>query len=163
LSVRLAVDIGGTFTDIALDADDVLYPLKVLTTHDAPERGVLEGTKAILNTAGKVAADVDQIIYGTTLATNLLIERKGSATGMVVTRGFRDSVEMRNENRYEQYDLNIDLPEPLVPRKLRLPITERIDVRGRVLAPLAEDEIEEIAITFKNHDVESIAIGFLHS
>jgi N-methylhydantoinase A len=163
LRVRLAVDIGGTFTDIALDVGDKLYPLKVLTTHDAPERGVLEGTKAILGAAGRRPDDVDQIIYGTTLATNLLIERKGSATGMVVTRGFRDSVEMRNENRYEQYDLNIDLPQPLVPRKLRLPITERIDVRGRVLAPLVEEEIGGIAAEFKRQEVESIAIGFLHS
>ncbi len=163
MSRRLAVDIGGTFTDIALDLDGAIHPLKVLTTHDAPERGVIEGTTAVLAAAGVDPGSVDQIIYGTTLATNLLLERKGSPTGMVVTRGFRDSVEMRNENRYEQYDLNIDLPAPLVPRKLRLPVTERIDVRGRVLADLATDELDGVAQSFRRHEVESIAIGFLHS
>lgn len=163
MTVRLAVDIGGTFTDVALAIDDQLYATKTLTTHDAPERGVLTATQVVLDEAGRAPEDVDQMIYGTTLATNLLIERKGATTGMVVTRGFRDSVEIRNENRYEQYDLNIDLPEPLVPRRLRLPVSERIDARGRILAPIAEAELTSIAGTFAAEGVESVAIGFLHS
>ncbi|MBT8200965.1 MAG: hydantoinase/oxoprolinase family protein, partial [Acidimicrobiia bacterium] len=105
MTIRLAVDIGGTFTDVALETAGRLHASKTLTTHDAPERGVLIGTRMVLDDAGKTPGDVTQMIYGTTLATNLLIERKGAPTGMVVTRGFRDSVEMRNENRYEQYNL----------------------------------------------------------
>ncbi|MBT8249083.1 MAG: hydantoinase/oxoprolinase family protein [Acidimicrobiia bacterium] len=163
MTIRLAVDIGGTFTDVALETAGWLHASKTLTTHDAPERGVLIGTRMVLDDAGKTPGDVTQMIYGTTLATNLLIERKGAPTGMVVTRGFRDSVEMRNENRYEQYNLNIDLPEPLVPRKLRLPVTERIDVHGRVLAPLAEEELSSVARVFAQEGVESVAIGYLHS
>ena len=162
-SFQIAADIGGTFTDVALESEDSHFAVKTLTTHDAPERGVLEGVRQALAGANSTPGEVTKFIYGTTLATNLLIERKGAPTGLVTTRGFRDSIEMRNENRYDQYDLNIDLPEPLVPRYLRRPVTERIDVRGRVLTELAEDEFEEIAGRFRKAEIESLAIGFLHS
>ena len=162
-SLHIAADIGGTFTDVALESEVGQFTFKTLTTHEAPENGVLEGTRRVLEMAGGEAADVTKFIYGTTLATNLLIERKGAPTGLVTTRGFRDSIEMRNENRYEQYDLNIDLPEPLVPRYLRRPITERIDVNGNVLTELAEDEFGDVADRFRRAEVESLAVGFLHS
>lgn len=162
-SLHIAADIGGTFTDVALESEAGQFTVKTLTTHDAPEDGVLEGTRQVLEMAGGVAADVTKFIYGTTLATNLLIERKGAPTGLVTTRGFRDSVEMRNENRYEQYDLNIDLPEPLVPRYLRRPVTERIDVHGNVLVEMVEDEFADVAERFRRAEVESLAVGFLHS
>jgi len=162
-SLQIAADIGGTFTDVALESEDGHFAVKTLTTHDAPERGVLEGVRQALAGANSTPGEVTKFIYGTTLATNLLIERKGAPTGLVTTRGFRDSIEMRNENRYDQYDLNIDLPEPLVPRYLRRPVTERIDVRGRVLTELAEDEFAEIAGRFRKAEIESLAIGFLHS
>lgn len=157
------MDIGGTFTDVALERDDELFAAKTLTTHDAPERGVVKGIAEVLETAGVDCGEVTQVIYGTTLATNLLIERKGSPTGLLTTRGFRDSVEMRNENRYEQYDVNIDLPPPLVPRSLRRPITERIDARGRILTSLNEEDVVDAAQRLAAADVQAVAVGFLHS
>ena len=157
------MDIGGTFTDVALERGDELFAAKTLTTHDAPERGVVTGLAEVLDVARVEASDVSQVIYGTTLATNLLIERKGSPTGLLTTRGFRDSVEMRNENRYEQYDVNIDLPPPLVPRSLRRPITERIDARGRILTALDEDDVVDAAQRLGDADVQAVAVGFLHS
>lgn len=163
MATRIAVDIGGTFTDVALERDDELFAAKTLTTHDAPERGVVAGIAEVLAVAGIDASDVTQVIYGTTLATNLLIERKGSPTGLLTTRGFRDSVEMRNENRYEQYDVNIDLPAPLVPRSLRRPVTERIDARGRILTALNEDDVTDAAQRLRDADVRAVAVGFLHS
>ena len=119
---RLAVDIGGTFTDVALEIGDRLVTTKVLTTPAAPEEGVLTGIAKVIGQAGISPSDVAIIIHGTTLATNALIERKGAKTALLTTEGFRDSVEMAYENRFEQYDINIDRPKPLVPRHLRLPV-----------------------------------------
>ena len=160
---RLAVDIGGTFTDVALEVGPTLHTAKTLTTYDAPERGVLTAVREVLTLAGLEAQAVTTMIYGTTLATNLLIEQKGSPTALITTEGFRDTIEMRNENRYEQYDLNIDLPEPLVPRRLRLPVSERLNARGEVLVPLAEDQVEALIPALQEAGVKSVAIGFLHS
>lgn len=160
---RLAVDIGGTFTDVALERGTSLYTAKTLTTYDAPERGVLTGVCDVLKRAGLEPQAVTTIIYGTTLATNLLIEHKGAPTALITTEGFRDTIEMRNENRYEQYDLNIDLPEPLVPRRLRLPVRERLNARGEVLVPLDESGLAAWVPTLVAEGVRSVAIGFLHS
>ncbi|ETW98218.1 MAG: methylhydantoinase [Candidatus Entotheonella factor] len=161
--IRLAVDIGGTFTDVALESGTALHTAKTLTTYDAPERGVLTGVRDVLQRAGLEPQAVTTIIYGTTLATNLLIEHKGAPTALITTEGFRDTIEMRNENRYEQYDLNIDLPEPLVPRRLRLPVRERLNARGEVLVPLDEAGLEALVPTLQAEGVRSAAIGFLHS
>ena len=161
--IRLAVDIGGTFTDVALEIDTTLHTAKTLTTYDAPERGVLTGICEVLSHAGLEPQAVTTIIYGTTLATNLLIEQKGSPTALITTEGFRDTIEMRNENRYEQYDLNIDLPKPLVPRRLRLPVRERMDARGNILVPLDEEQLKTLIPTLRAEAVKSVAIGFLHS
>ena len=138
-SIRLGVDIGGTFTDVALEVGERRFTAKGLTTPRAPEEGVL----TIVRTRDRRApasqpGEVDLIIHGTTLATNALIERKGAKTALLTTEGFRDVVEIRHENRFEQYDVNIDLPPPLVPRRLRLPIRERVDAQGEVLMPLDE-------------------------
>ncbi len=159
----LGIDIGGTFTDIALEAAGRRFTSKTLTSHDAPERGVLTGIRDVLAKASLRPADVSLIIYGTTLATNLLIERKGAPTALVTTEGFRDSVEMRNENRFDQYDVNIRLPEPLVPRALRFPVRERMNAHGEVLVPLAEEEVRALVPAFEKAGVRSVAIGFLHS
>ena len=161
--IRLAVDIGGTFTDVAVEIGTTLHTAKTLTTYDAPERGVLTAVHEVLNLAGLAPEAVTMMIYGTTLATNLLIEHKGAPTALITTEGFRDTIEMRNENRYEQYDLNIDLPEPLVPRRLRLPVRERLNARGEVLMPLAEEQVEALVPTLQAAGVKSVAIGFLHS
>lgn len=160
---RLGVDIGGTFTDVALEVGQTAYTAKTLTTHTAPERGVLTAMRDVIAKADIRPQDVDIIIYGTTLATNMLIERRGAKTALVTTEGFRDSIEMRNENRFEQYDINIDLPEPLVPRHLRFPIPERLTAQGRVLVPLREDAVEALAPKLEQEGIESIAIGFIHS
>ena len=106
---------------------------------------------------------METIIYGTTLATNLLIERRGAPVALVTTLGFRDVVEMRNENRFEQYDINIELPTPLVPRSQRLVVSERIGADGRILKPLNEDEVRALIPHLLEKKIQSVAVGFLHS
>ena len=162
-SARLAVDIGGTFTDFALEHGGRRTTLKVLTTPHAPEQGVIAGTEAILGAAGIGAADVAIVLHGTTLATNAIIERKGARTALVTTQGFRDVLAMGNESRYDQYDLNIVLPEPLVPRHLRLVVPERLDNEGRVLLPLDEGAMRALVPVLVREGVESIAVGLLHA
>ncbi len=159
---RLAIDIGGTFTDLALEHGSRQNTLKVLTTPSAPEQGVMIGIRTILSEAGLKPADISILIHGTTLATNAIIERKGAKTALVTTEGFRDVLALRNESRYDQYDLNIVLPEPLVPRHLRLGVRERLDHQGQVLLPLDEDAVLELVPYLRGENVESIAIGFLH-
>jgi N-methylhydantoinase A len=162
-TARLAVDIGGTFTDVALEHPGGRATIKVLTTPTAPELGVLTGIQSILSTSGILASQIELIIHGTTLATNAVIERKGARTALLTTEGFRDVIAMGNESRYDQYDLNITLPEPLVPRSLRLPVTERIDNTGRVLRALDEAAVRALVPRLKQEQVASIAVGLLHS
>jgi N-methylhydantoinase A len=161
---RLAVDIGGTFTDVALERGDGgrLTTAKVLTTPEAPERGVVEAIKVALGLAGSDASEIGFVVHGTTLATNAIIERKGARTALITTAGFRDVLAMRNESRYDQYDLNTVLPEPLVPRYLRLPVPERLDNEGHVLLPLDLKAVQALVPLLKRERVESIAVGFLH-
>ena len=160
---RLGVDIGGTFTDVALELGDKRWSAKILTTPEAPERAVIEVIHQVLGEAGLLPADLSIIIHGTTLATNAIIERKGARTALVTTEGFRDTIEIRHENRFEQYDVNIDLPPPLVPRRLRFPVRERVDAQGRVLVPLDETGVADLAGRLAEHRVEAVAVGFLHS
>ncbi len=162
-TTRLAVDIGGTFTDLALEHPGGRTTTKVLTTPAAPEQGVMTGVRAILASSGVAAGDIDLIVHGTTLATNAVIERKGARTALITTEGFRDVIAMGNESRYDQCDLNIVLPEPLVPRHLRLPVAERLDNTGAVLKPLDEDGVRALVPRLKAEGVESLAIGFLHA
>lgn len=161
---RLAIDIGGTFTDVALEAETGGPPVttKVLTTPEAPEQGVLAGVGKVLDIAGVAPSAVRLVIHGTTLATNAIIERRGARTALIVTSGHRDALEMARENRFEQYDIGIDRPEPLVPRRLRLPVTERVDRRGRVLVPLDEDSVRALLPVLDEHGVESVAAGLIH-
>ena len=162
-SARLAVDIGGTFTDLALEHAGGRTTIKVLTTQAEPEKGVLDGVRAILATSGVQAGAIELIIHGTTLATNSVIERKGARTALITTEGFRDVIAMGNESRYDQYDLNIVLPRPLVPRHLRLPVPERLDNTGKVLRPLDEAAVRALIPFLKTECIESIAVGFLHA
>jgi N-methylhydantoinase A len=162
-SARLAVDIGGTFTDLALEHDGRRHTIKVLTTPAAPEQGVMAGVHEILQSSGIAAADIGIVIHGTTLATNAVIERKGARTALITTQGFRDVIAMGNESRYDQYDLNIVLPEPLVPRHLRLPVPERLDNEGNVLLPLDIAAVRALIPTLRRARVESIAVGLLHA
>ncbi|HEX2825974.1 MAG TPA: hydantoinase/oxoprolinase family protein [Burkholderiales bacterium] len=160
---RLAVDIGGTFTDIVLDARGKRWTGKVLTTPRAPEEAVLAAVQEILAEAGLKPGALELFILGTTLATNALIERKGARTALVTTEGFRDLVEIGWEHRFAQYDIFLDKPEPLVPRYLRLPVPERIDARGRVLLPLDERALEAIVPVLQQERIESVAVAFLQS
>ncbi|TDR12476.1 hydantoinase/oxoprolinase family protein [Marinomonas communis] len=161
--VRVGVDIGGTFTDIALELGDSIVSTKVLTNYSAPEQAILDGIHEVVQKAGISVSDIDMVIHGTTLATNALIERRGASTAFITTEGFRDVLEMRTENRFEQYDLNIVLPKPLIPRPDRFTINERISAKGEVLKPLDEKQVEALADVIAERGFESIAIGFMHS
>jgi len=164
---RLGVDIGGTFTDVALEVADSVgvrrYSAKILTTPEAPERAVIAAIREVLREAALAPRDLSIIIHGTTLATNAIIERKGAKTALVTTEGFRDTIEIRHENRFEQYDVNIDLPPPLVPRRLRFVVPERVNAQGKIILPLDEDAVERLADRLAEEQVDSVAIGFLHS
>jgi N-methylhydantoinase A len=162
-SARLAADIGGTFTDLALESGGQRWTTKVLTTPHAPELGVLEGIRAVLDKAAMRPSDIALFIHGTTLATNALIERKGARTALLTTDGFRDVLALGNESRYDQYDLNIVLPQPLVPRRWRLPVPERLDNEGKVLLPLDEAVLRQQIAVMRAEGIESVAIGFLHA
>ena len=160
---RLAADIGGTFTDVVLDAPTGRFTTKVLTTSGAPERGVVEGVERVLHEGGVAPQNVDVFVHGTTLATNALIERKGAMTAFLTTEGFRDILETGFEKRFEQYDVFMDKPPPLVPRPLRLPIRERVSARGRVLVPLDSDQVRRVAVELRKQGAEAIAVGLLHA
>ena len=162
-SCRIAIDVGGTFTDVALEFSGGQVTSKVLTTPDSPELGVLSGIEKAVSEAGVKPGEIDLLIHGTTLATNALIERKGAKTALITTEGLRDSVEMALENRFEQYDINIDRPEPLVPRYLRWPVTERLNVAGEVLIPLDDASVYALLPLLEEHKVEAVAIGLIHS
>lgn len=160
-AINLGVDIGGTFTDVVLERGAESWSTKVLTTPHAPEDAILEGIAQVCDKAGVAPGEVGRIIHGTTLATNALIERRGAKTALVTTRGFRDVIEMRTESRFEQYDLNLVLPEPLIPREDRHVLSERIGAQGQVLRELDRAEVEALAERLEGY--QSIAVGLMHS
>lgn len=162
-TVRLGVDIGGTFTDVVMEVGEAQFSTKVLTTYSAPEDAIITGMREVCAKAGVEPSTVGQIIHGTTLATNALIERRGAKTALITTQGFRDVIEMRTESRFEQYDLNLSLPEPLLPRQSRLTLKERMDASGAVLVPLDRAEVEAVVDQIAQAGYESVAIGLLHS
>lgn len=161
--IRLAIDIGGTFTDVVLDARGRRYTTKVLTTHAHPDDGFLQGAEKVLQLAGVRPREVELIVHGTTLATNALIERKGARVALLCTAGFRDTLEMAYEHRFEQYDVFMRRPQPLVPRWLRYDVPERVAADGSVLLPLDESRVRELAEELKRQDVQAVAVGLLHS
>jgi N-methylhydantoinase A len=161
--VRVGADIGGTFTDVVLEAGSIQHSIKVLTNYSEPEAAIIEGLLKVSGKSAIAVEHIDQLIHGTTLATNALIERRGARTAFITTRGFRDVIEMRTEGRFEQYDLNLSLPPPLVSREHRYVVEGRIAASGRELVPLDESTLIEIADQISRLDYESIAIGFIHS
>ena len=162
-SIRLGVDIGGTFTDVVLEKDGVLFSTKVLTTYVAPENAIIDGMHQVCAKASIAPSEIDQIIHGTTLATNALIERRGAKTALITTEGFRDVIEMRTESRFEQYDLNLNLPEPLLPRQMRFTVAGRVDANGHVLVDIDRAEVETVVDKIAEAGFESVAVGFIHS
>ncbi|MAW51561.1 MAG: methylhydantoinase [Geminicoccus sp.] len=163
MEFRLGVDIGGTFTDVVLETPEGMTSIKVLTTYAAPENAIIEGMNRVCERAGVPTSAIEQIIHGTTLATNALIERRGAKTALITTQGFRDVIEMRTESRFEQYDLDLVLPDPLLPRQQRLTVLERIDANGDVLIPLDRAEVEALCDQVAEAGYESVAVGLLHS
>jgi N-methylhydantoinase A len=160
---RLAADIGGTFTDVVLEHAGRRHSAKVLTTPRAPEEGMLQAISRVLADAALLPSRVGVLIHGTTLATNALIERKGARSALVTTAGFRDVLEMGYEKRYEHYDLQLELPAPLVPRELRFPVEERITAKGEIRTPLLGSSLNKIIEKIRQQKVEAVAVGFLHS
>jgi N-methylhydantoinase A len=138
------------------------WATKVLTTPGEPEQGVLTGVHAALALAGIELSAVDTFIHGTTLATNAIIERRGAKTALIATDGFRDTLEFGTESRYDQYELALVRPTPLVPRPLRFKVRERIDARGAILLRLNEADVRTVAASLRDAGVRSVAIAFLH-
>ena len=161
----LGIDIGGTFTDIVVyDAHGArACNYKELTTPEAPQLGVLSGIRKLFEAERIATRDVARVVHATTLFTNALIERKGARTGLITTAGFRDTLEMRREHKYELYDLFIELPEPLVSRRLRREVPERVNAAGEVEEPLDEPALLACARDLVTQAVESVAIVFLHA
>lgn len=160
---RVGVDIGGTFTDVALEHAGGLATCKVLTNYTQPEQAIIDGIQIAAEKAGLALEDISQVIHGTTLVTNALIERRGAKLAFITTEGFRDVIEMRSENRFEQYDLNLTLPKPMVPRQDRLTLNERMGPSGEVLLPLDPADVDAMVATVLGGDYEAVAIGLMHS
>jgi N-methylhydantoinase A len=161
--IRVGVDIGGTFTDVAMEVGSTLHSTKVLTDYAFPENAIVKAICEVAEKAGIALNQIDTVIHGTTLATNALIERRGAKTALVTTKGFRDVIEMRTESRFEQYDLDIVLPAPLVDRSDRFVLDERMGASGEVLKPLDETEMAALCDRIIAQGYESIAVGFIHS
>ncbi len=162
-TIRLGADIGGTFTDVVLEVGADRFSTKVLTTYTAPEDAIVTGLHIVCGKAGITPDRIGQIIHGTTLATNALIERRGAQTALITTEGFRDVIEMRSESRFEQYDLNLTLPLPLLSRDQRYTLPERMDAQGGVLIQLDRADVVTLCAELRQGGYDSIAVGLLHS
>ena len=161
---RVGIDIGGTFTDMLLVGEDGAAVIgKTLTTPGDPSLAVENALKPALQNGSVNPQQRGTLIHGTTLVTNALIERKGAPTALLTTSGFRDAVEIGREHRYELYDLNLELPKPLVPRHLRFDVPERMAADGSVLQPLDEDFVRRLVAELRNKGVKAIAISYLNS
>ena len=160
---RIGVDIGGTFTDVALEAGESRATCKLLTTPENPVDACMSGIEAAMAEVNLSPQNIGVIIHGTTLATNAIIERKGAVTSLLTTEGFRDTIEIGTEGRPEQYDINIIKPAPLVPRRRRFTVRERLNRDGRALLPICESDLEKLLPALDAAGTESLAIGFLHS
>lgn len=161
--LRVAIDIGGTFTDVVAETAAGLSSIKILTSSKTPETAALAGMSTLLTRMSAELGELDSLVHGTTLATNALIERKGAKTAFVTTAGFRDVLAMRNEKRFDQYELNIELPTPLVPRPLRFGIRERTLADGSIVARPNDAEIDDLCHQLSQQKVAAVAIGFLHA
>ncbi len=160
--IRLAIDIGGTFTDFVLDTGRRCHSLKLLTTTAAPEEAVIRGTTELLAHTQLRPRDLGLVIHGTTLATNAIIERKGANVGLIATQGFRDVLAIADEGRFDQYDIFLMKPTPLVPRERRFTIAERVDARGEVLRALDAAAIDGVIDELERARIESVAVALLH-
>lgn len=163
--LRVAVDIGGTFTDTVLmrGADAVVATAKTLTTHSNPADGALVGVQDALRMASARMDQISGLVHGTTLATNALIERRGARTAVIATQGFRDVLEIAYERRYAQYDIDLEKPDYIVPRSRCFTVPERISVHGKVLKPLDETAVAGLIQSLDACETDSVAICLLHA
>ena len=164
--VRIGVDVGGTFTDLVLHdpARNLVHTGKLLTTPEDPSVAIIEGMARLLREAEVRPAEVHSVVHGTTLVTNAIIERTGATVGLLTTAGFRDSIEIGRETRYDLYDLFLEPCPPLVPRRRRLEIPERIDVDGEVVVPLSKAAVADaVRRLVEEESIEALAIAFMHS
>jgi N-methylhydantoinase A/oxoprolinase/acetone carboxylase beta subunit len=161
----LGVDIGGTFTDfVSIDPEDGTWRVgKRLTSDDDPARSFLAGVSEVLGEENLDLSSLRKLVHGTTLVTNLIIERRGVPTGLITTAGFRDAIELGREFRYDVYDLQLENPEPLVPRPLRLEVTERIGADGEIVHKLDLDELRARVAELQAAGVRSLAVCFMHA
>ncbi len=164
-ALRLAVDIGGTFTDTVLvdELNTVLASTKVLTSHGDPSEAAWEGCGQALAQAGRAMAEVTGFIHGTTLATNALIEKRGARVATITTEGFRDILEIAYERRYSQYDIDLEKPDFLVPRARSFTVPERMSVAGEVLLPLDEGAVPGLLDRIDASGADAVAICLLHA
>ncbi len=161
---RVGVDIGGTFTDLLLVADDgTAFIGKTLTTHADPSVAVETAMREGLEAGSVDRTQRGTVVHGTTLVTNALIARKGALTALLTTAGFRDALEIGREHRYELYDLDLEMPRPLVPRYLRFDVPERVTADGSVLEPLDEKFVRTLAIELRDKGVRAVAVCYLNS
>ena len=161
---RVGIDIGGTFTDMLLIGEDGAAVIgKTLTTPGDPSLAVEEALRPALETGVMKTGKRGTLIHGTTLVTNALIERKGAPTALLTTAGFRDAVEIGREHRYELYDLNLELPKPLVPRHLRFDVPERVAADGSVLEALDEDFVRRLVTELWDKGIKAIGVCYLNS
>ena len=163
--VRIGVDIGGTFTDVLLfDATTGAFHIdKVLTAPDDPSSAVGDGVASALEKADQSGASVDHVIHGTTLVTNALIERRGAPTALITTRGFRDAVEIGREHRYDLYDIFLEMPKPLVRRRWRLELDERIAADGTMLQRVDPSQVAELVRQIDDAGISAVGVALLHS
>ena len=159
----IGIDIGGTFIDVVLAGGDGAWLVKIPSTPDAPDRGVLRGLKDLIDRGVVDPSGVATIAHGSTVATNALLEGKWARTALVTTRGFRDVLEIGRQNRPNLYDLSVERPRPIVPRDLRFELAERVDAEGRVVTPLDPDEVSALVPRLCDAGVEAVAVVFLFS
>src|SRR5205809_1928486 len=161
---RVGVDIGGTFTDIVLlDADGRLHTKKVSSSVDDYARAIVEGVGEVFRETGLVGADVAEVLHGTTVASNAILELRGAKTGLITTKGFRDILEIRRLRMPRLYDLTWEKPAPLVERYLRVEVQERINARGEVQAPLDPVDVERVLDRLLGEGIEALAVCLLNS
>lgn len=162
---RLGVDIGGTFTDFVLydEVSSKVSVFKCLTTPADPSIGVIEGLGRLLEENSISFNQIREIVHATTLATNLVLERKGDRVGLITTKGFKDILYIQRQKRYNLYDLYIDKPTPLIPRHLIKEVAERILFDGTIYIGLFEDEVKTVTQELVEQGVNSIAVCLIHS
>ncbi|WP_223881275.1 hydantoinase/oxoprolinase family protein [Nesterenkonia ebinurensis] len=162
--MRIGVDVGGTFTDItALDAQGNFHIGKIPSTPTDQSQALVDGVTSVLTKSGHQPGDVSYLGHGTTVATNTLLELNGSSTALVVTKGFKDVLEIGRQKRPSLYDLFVDKPQVLVPRRLIFEVDERLDFQGNPLRAVNADDLNQLRKNLADTDVDAIAVCFLHS